>query len=66
LVYDVQPRDYGLLSQSDVVFEWGLLTSTAVIDPSERLPTIFIDEKAMLKTLKRRGVIDANELEHGE
>ena len=44
----------------------GTLTSTAVIDPSERLPTIFIDEKAMLKTLKRRGVIDANELEPGE
>ena len=39
------------------------LTSTEVVDPSERLPIIFIDEKAMIKTLKRRGVIDANEPE---
>src|SRR4051812_28894969 len=39
------------------------LTSAAVSDTSERLPTIFIDEKAMIRTLKRRGVIDPDEPE---
>jgi hypothetical protein len=37
--------------------------STAVVDPVERLPTVFVDEKAMIRTLRRRGVIDADEPE---
>jgi hypothetical protein len=38
-------------------------TSTAVLNQGERLPTIFVDERAMVRTLKQRGVIDANEAE---
>jgi hypothetical protein len=38
-------------------------TSTAVVNTAERLPIIFVDEKAMVKTLKRRGVIAADEPE---
>jgi len=41
-------------------------TSTAVVDQAVRLPTIFVDEKAMIRTLKRRGVIDADEPEPSE
>jgi hypothetical protein len=37
--------------------------SQAVVDQGERLPTIFVDEKAMVRTLKQRGVIDADEPE---
>ena len=38
-------------------------TSTAVVDPAERLSIIFVDEQAMVRTLKRRSVIDAAEPE---
>jgi hypothetical protein len=37
--------------------------STAVVNQAERLPTIFVDEKAMVRTLKHRGVIDADKPE---
>jgi len=60
-------RDLGRLHDWFMAFSRAIrvqtLTSTEVVDPSERLPIIFIDEKAMIKTLKRRGVIDANEPE---
>jgi len=60
-------RDLGRLHDWFMAFSRAIrvqtLTSTEVVDPSERLPITFIDEKAMIKTLKRRGVIDANEPE---
>ena len=60
-------RDLGRLHDWFMAFSRAIrvqtLTSTEVVDPSEPLPIIFIDEKAMIKTLKRRGVIDANEPE---
>ena len=37
--------------------------STVVVDLAERLPIIFVDEKAMVRTLKQRDVIDADEPE---
>lgn len=38
-------------------------TSAAVVNLAERLPTIFVNEQAMVRTLKRRGVIAADEPE---
>jgi len=38
-------------------------TSTAIVDPADQLPTIFVDERAMVRTLKQRGVIDLDEPE---
>jgi hypothetical protein len=37
--------------------------SEAVVNQGERLPTIFVDERAMVRTLKQRRIIDVDEPE---